>query len=284
MQVNTIIFPTDFSACSSNALKYALTIAETFYSKIVLVHVILYKSSSERPENIQNIKKSMGEKLNDLKLECLQKNPLLNITTVVTEGESAAPIIKLIDEENVDLIVLGAKGEGGIKDITIGSFATQIIDDASCPVLAIPERTGGIKFEKIVYASDLEHIDVAAIKQLTAFATFYNSEVTILNISDQKRKFSEDQLFKFEKIVRETCAYPKLDFIYFHGIDINVHIQEYLTRNKADLFVITTISESIVSNLFKDKNTKKMAYHATIPLLVFHETDKCCQPMGRLSF
>jgi nucleotide-binding universal stress UspA family protein len=285
MQANTILFPTDFSACSNNALKFALNIAETFYSKLILVHVnFIFSSDHQEPSLAKKIRQQKTSDLNDLKLELLQKNPLLNITTILLDGIGPSPLMQLVQHENADIIILGAKGEGGIKNIGLGSFATEIVENALCPVLAIPEGARQVSFQKIVYASDLEHIDVAAIKELTHIATYYNSEVTILNISDQNRRFTEDQLFKFEKLVRETCSYPKLDFIYFHGTDVNHHIQEYLTRNKANLFVITTIKESLVGNLLMDKNTQKLGYHSYIPLLAFHESNKCCQYVNHLTF
>lgn len=282
MQVNTIIFPTDFTTCSTSALKHAVRIAETFYSKLILVHVT-FDNRNETADNPKIQRRIQNNKLNEFKLEILQRNPLLNITTVLLNAENAEPILELIEDENADLVVMGAKGEGGIKDISLSTFASEIVENSLCPVLSVPEGNTGYRYQKIVYASDLEHIDVAAIKELTSFATYFNSEVTILNISDQTRRFSEDQLFKFEKLVRETCTYPKLDFIYFHGTDLNFHIQEYLNRNSADLFVITTIKESLVSNLFKDKSTKKLSYHTHLPLLSFHESDKCCQQVSQIS-
>lgn len=285
MQANTILFPTDFSACSFNALKFALNIAETFYSKLILVHVNFVKENEQAdPVQVKKVRKQKLSDLNDLKLELLQKNPLLNITTILLDGSGPSPLMQLVQHENADIIILGAKGEGGIKNIGLGSFASEIVENALCPVLAVPEGARQASFQKIVYASDLEHIDVAAIKELTSIATYYNSEVTILNISDQNRRFTEDQLFKFEKLVRETCSYPKLDFIYFHGSDVNYHIQEYLSRNKANLFVITTIKESLVGNLLMDKNTQKLGYHSYIPLLAFHESNKCCQHVNQLTY
>src|SRR5690606_13151641 len=140
MQANTILFPTDFSACSNNALKFALNIAETFYSKLILVHVNFISSSDDQePSLAKKIRKQKTSDLNDLKLELLQKNPLLNITTILLDRIGPSPLMQLVQHENADIIILGAKGEGGIKNIGLGSFATEIVENALCPVLAIPE-------------------------------------------------------------------------------------------------------------------------------------------------
>lgn len=282
MQIRTILFPTDFSASANSALDYAVQIAGMFHSKIVMIHTFapFYRggiSDSEwEADHKQRIREGR-QKLDDLRLDILQKNPLLNITTVLREGKHIKPLLDLIDEEDADLIIMGTKGASGLKQFLFGSYAARVIEEAKCPVISIPEDAEYRGFKKIVYASDLEHIDITAIKELTELASFFKSEVSILNITGEENYFSEDQLYRFEYKVRDETGYPKLDFIYSRGREVNESIHEYCLRNGADLLVMTTMKRSFFGKLLKPSNTEQMAYHSNIPLLAFHETDKCCQ-------
>jgi nucleotide-binding universal stress UspA family protein len=276
MQIESILFPTDFSASSLVASRFAASIAETFYAKLVLVY---FAGETKSPEKFSTEeKKSIWKQLDELKLKILQKNPLINITGVVLESNSGEGLIDLASHENSDLILISGKEMEKVSS----SYNGDLFTDAPCPVLEIPEsgRFNGLK--KVVYASDLDHIDITAIRELTQFASFYNSEVTILNISDHTKRFSEEELFKFEKKVRETCYYPKLDFIYFHGMNTHYHIQEYLERTKPDLFVVTSIKNSLVTKMMESKKIKPLRFESYLPKLTFHETDNCCQQVGDL--
>ena len=279
MQIDTILFPTDFSANAVNSAKIAASVADVFYAKIIVVHSLHASSVPEDKTTTENKVKWARQKLEEVKLQILQKNPLLNVTTFVIK-DGYAETLEFIKSQGIDLVIMGATGEGGTKDILLGSFAAKLIDQSPCPVLAIPEKATAPEFKKMVYASDLDNIDVESISELCTFATYFNAEITILNVSDQNRRFSEEQLFKFEKQVRETASYPKLDFIYFHGSDVNRHIQEYMKRNSSDLFVITTVKDSIISRTFQDKNSPRLGYHKYIPLMAFNESDKCCQKVN----
>lgn len=48
-------------------------------------------------------------------------------------------IVKIADEERVDMIVLGTHGRGGVNRLLIGSVADRVIRLAPCPVLTVRE-------------------------------------------------------------------------------------------------------------------------------------------------
>lgn len=287
MQIGTILFPTDFSACANNALEHAVQIAGMMHSKIVIVHTFppFYQggiSDSEWEADHKARIKEGKQKLADLRLDILSRNPLLNVTTVLREGKHIKPVIDLIEAEDADLVIMGTKGASGLQQFLFGSYSSRVIEEAKCPVLAIPEKSDYNGLRKIVYASDLGHIDITAIKELVELASFFKSEVTILNISSDENHFSEEDLYRFEYKVRNETGYPKLDFMYARGREVNETIQEHCERNGADLLVMTTMKRSFFGKLLKPSQTENMSYQTHIPLLAFHETDKCCQTVKQI--
>lgn len=82
-----------------------------------------------------------GKKIiNDFENE-LEKNQCKNvhITQLVKEGKSYIEILKTMDEENVDLVVMGASGRHSTLDrFTLGSVTERVIREARVPVMVIP--------------------------------------------------------------------------------------------------------------------------------------------------
>jgi nucleotide-binding universal stress UspA family protein len=42
-----------------------------------------------------------------------------------------------IQRENIDLLILGTRGRGGLKKLALGSVAEEVLHLASCPVLTV---------------------------------------------------------------------------------------------------------------------------------------------------
>ena len=58
-----------------------------------------------------------------------------NVDTVVRGGEPADQIIRVADEIEADLIVIGGRGKGAVEAILLGRVAYRVLHNAPCPVL-----------------------------------------------------------------------------------------------------------------------------------------------------
>jgi nucleotide-binding universal stress UspA family protein len=60
-----------------------------------------------------------------------------DVKTVRREGNAAAEILLIADEEKVDTIVIGSKGINTVKEFLVGSVSHKIVHHAKCPVTAV---------------------------------------------------------------------------------------------------------------------------------------------------
>jgi nucleotide-binding universal stress UspA family protein len=60
-----------------------------------------------------------------------------NVDTIVRGGEPADQIIRVADEIEADLIVIGGRGKGAVEAILLGSVAYRVLHHAPCPVLVV---------------------------------------------------------------------------------------------------------------------------------------------------
>jgi nucleotide-binding universal stress UspA family protein len=146
---NKILFATDFSEISEFAFDYALTLAETFNSRLIVMHVInepvdlrgfyvphISFDTIEREIALsaeKMMEKFCGKKIKDYD----------NYDKFIVSGIPYEEILKKADEEKVDLLIMGTHGRAGIDHLLFGSTAERVVRKAACPVMTVrPPETG----------------------------------------------------------------------------------------------------------------------------------------------
>ena len=148
--INKILIPIDGSEHSKHALNFAVDLAEKYAAEIKLISVSqpiinftpMYPTEPMiSPINTTMFLKEIEEKHLKLVKEAQNKikkaNPKLRVTTQVLNGRPADVIVEVASEENFDLIVMGSRGIGGIKEFFLGSVSDRVADGAPCPVLIV---------------------------------------------------------------------------------------------------------------------------------------------------
>lgn len=62
----------------------------------------------------------------------------VDLDTEVLQGSPAEVILTVAREHKADLIVMGARGRGGLAALLLGSQAQKVVAHAPCPVLLVP--------------------------------------------------------------------------------------------------------------------------------------------------
>jgi len=66
-----------------------------------------------------------------------EDEPQIEITLVSKEGSPADVVLKTIEEEDIDLVVMGTSGKHGLDRFLLGSVTEKVVRSAKCPVLAV---------------------------------------------------------------------------------------------------------------------------------------------------
>ena len=143
MNVKKILFPTDFSGGSANALPYAADMAKHYGAKLYLLHVIQdiaeatgwYVPHVSLDELYRDIEKNAAKELDRYGVEELRG--IKDIERIVVKGRPYDEILKFARENKADLIVIGTHGRKGLDRVIFGSTAGKVVRDAPCPVLSV---------------------------------------------------------------------------------------------------------------------------------------------------
>jgi len=144
-----ILLPTDGSSSSKRAGEHALWIADKTQGHIVVLNVIdvNYLQPSYLPSFTADLdsqlrkegKKALHEFKNDLEeSQCKGSCKNVDLSLKIKEGKPYLTILETIDEEDIDLVVMGASGRHGVDRFALGSVTERVLRKAKVPVLVVP--------------------------------------------------------------------------------------------------------------------------------------------------
>ena len=146
-KISKILFPVDFSGVSVKVVPWVRTMAEKFDSEIHVLFVapvLGYLSSIDvteasiitfEGEVVKGAEKSM-EEFAGLHFEGYQA-----CKTLVLLGDPADEILKHIETEQIDLVIMATHGRKGFNRIIFGSVASQVVKKSRAPVMSMnPSR------------------------------------------------------------------------------------------------------------------------------------------------
>lgn len=276
--METILAPTDFSKPSDNAVTYAAEVAKLTKAKLILLHVYSIPiTSGEAPLVLPawtDMEKDCMDALEKKKRTLIRKyGTRLQIDCVCKMGYSIEEIVKeCITEKNVDLVVMGMQGAGHLSEKFIGSVTTTLIKRSDCPVLVINEKVKFKNLKKIVLAYDYEKsVNNTVLNPLKEFVKLFKSQVFVLNVvgEDQKLPSLKNALAGIG--IEHNLEEIKHSYHFIKNEDIITGINKFVANKKADMIVIIHRKHKFLSTIFHERNTKKMAFHTSIPLLALHE-------------
>jgi nucleotide-binding universal stress UspA family protein len=185
-----ILLATDFSEVSRKAVPYAAAIAGRYGSKIYLAHVI--PPLPRMPIPIEPLPVDLDiDRLNaEREMKAFLREDLLRgipHEVKLEQGPIRDTLSELIARDEIDLLVVGTHGRGGLKKILLGSVAEELFRLAPCPVLtvgpAVPAEPAGPKeFHRILFATDFGPASIHALQHAISLATENKARLLLLHV------------------------------------------------------------------------------------------------------
>lgn len=137
-----ILIATDGSKASENAAYLGIKFASQYGAKVYAVYVInvtdydsiildeswAIEQCVECEKKGHNATSSVVEKAKFVGLEA---------ESAILKGSPAEKILDFADEHEVDMIVVGSLGKGGIERFALGSVSEKVVRHAKVPVLIV---------------------------------------------------------------------------------------------------------------------------------------------------
>jgi nucleotide-binding universal stress UspA family protein len=294
--VKNVLFATDFSATSESALPYALAICRRFGSTLHAVHVLSDANVLMMTGGVDYV--SMGTIYEDAHTEAKEK--LERVATLfegipsrlyVRHGQVWVNLAGIVEENKVDLIVVGTHGRTGLGKLLLGSVAEDILRHAPCPVLTVGPKVSGraklpalrgknlapveLELNQIVYATNFGPTSPADAALAASLAREFRARLTLIHVMQDFTGIGnrpgpiEEGLRRLKELLPEDAdlQYAPETLLEF-GDPAKRIVQEANDRD-ADLLVLgaRAIHEMTGTTHLPWSTAHQVIAHATCPVL-----------------
>lgn len=155
--VKKILYASDIDKGSRPAFRAAISLCGHYHSEITYLHVIEPLSASAQSivssmineeslselheQGLKNLKAKIEERIDRFCQAELEESEVLTKGTVVSRVEEGAPwktILRVADEVDADVIVMGTRTHSAMGQFLLGSTANKVMHSSKRPVLIVP--------------------------------------------------------------------------------------------------------------------------------------------------
>jgi len=267
-----ILFPTDFSPTARNAFDYAVQLADDLGGVIDLMsiyHLPISDAGSVPPDYIdqmlQDKRNQVQEQLREFTKGASRK--LIGKCRADYGLFIAQEITDAARYSEYDLIIMGTKGEHNRMEKMLGSVTTNVMMQAPCPVLAVPEEAIYKGIHELAYATDFQPSDQLAIDELTLFADRMKANIHFVHVETKVPVSNNVEDYFPGGVVPDGFT----DFTIVNNNSITEGLDNYVKANEIDVLALFIPKRRLWERLFHSSVSKKVALHTKVPILVFHE-------------
>lgn len=276
-----ILFPTDFSDNSWNAIRYGLELYKNVKCMFYLLHINPIPPYSAAGSSVRTttmvLKDAMLKESRVLlkkflpRLKTFSDDSEHTFSTIAKYDYFVDAVKHEVEDKEIDLIIMGTKGASGLKRVTVGSNTGDVITKVKCPLLAIPENAKYTKPSEIAFPTDY-HIayNMKVLDTLIDMAQMNDATLRIVHISRKGEELSEEQL-----------THKEFLHDYLRGIDHSFHsltgtrlenaIQCFVESRDIDMVAMVAKNLNFFQRILFKPAVEEISYHTDIPFLVLHE-------------
>jgi len=271
-----ILVPCDFSEQAIEAFRLGLEIAERSKGEVHLLNVVelpvmhdtvLMPVLSFEEALLKELKEKAETQFEKIKAKYAADNKKVKL--IVQYGATSFTILDYIDENGIDLIVMGSKGVSGMRELLIGSNAEKIVRRASIPVLVVKKHAEISTIKNIVFPSTLQHDHEDLVMKVKALQDFFKATLHIVYINTPSN-FVRDivttkRLKEFVKrYMLKDCTVNVFNDTYEESGVIN-----FAHTIGADMIAMGTHGRKGLAHILSGSVTEDVVNHVDCPIWTF---------------
>jgi|SRR5579864_267582 len=285
IQLKRILYATDLSDASRAALPIVATIARKYGSQVFVAYVWSpLPTPIATPEAFAAIETRQAKDAKEGLEAVLHAQELsgISVTPVLKCGDPEPELCRAVQQEHIDLAIIGTHGRTGFRHLLMGSVAEQLLRRLPCPVLTIGPRISKrfetqTEIKNILFPTDLSWESQAVFPYLAMVAAASKSHITILHVVPKENHrhpsaLDEAEMLKSE-IKRVFC--PQLEVecrstIVVEGGNPVERILAHAHLDGTDLIGFGVRKAREISAHFRETVPYKIVLQAECPVLTAH--------------
>lgn len=292
LNIDTILFPTDFSNVAEGAFAHAAHLALRYHATIHVFNVEA-PDSADTPNPMDFLP---GEPADEAPGdgEAVQRVNVQTATqergtvpVIYAQTDSASPADAIVDyatEEEIDLVVMGTHGRKGVDRLLSGSVSEQVVRTAPCPVFTVmpsDEPSGVPTIARVLAPVDLSDQSETVMKHAAALSDAYAAPLDLLHVVEEAaypNAYGLDPLTPSLPNVQDR-AREALETLAgeleLRTDPVNIHvlaghaardIVEFADKHEADLIVMATHGRTGLKRFLIGSVAEKVVRRAPCPV------------------
>lgn len=146
LRMKNVLAAIDFSDVTAKVITIAAEIAQSFSSKLWLIHVAAPEPDFVGYDTGPACERDWRAKVLRKEHKYIQEKALeleasgIDVTPLLIQGATTETILSKASQLHADLIVIGSHGHSSLYKTLVGSVSEGIIRQASCPVVVVPAK------------------------------------------------------------------------------------------------------------------------------------------------
>lgn len=277
-----ILLPTDFSKNSMKAINYAKELYKNETCDFYLLNVFSATSNildsllnmepgSELYETAKLHSENGLAKFYDMIAMSDYDNPKHHSEVVSTFNNVIEAIKIIVEKKDIEMIVMGTKGETNDSAVVYGSTAVYVMEKIrNCPVIVVPEAAKQELPKEIVFPTSFKtHYKRRELKYLTDIAKKCNATIAILHVSEEdKLDKSQEENKQLLKDILEGTNYK------FHSLShasVETAVNLFVQSRASDMVAFINKKHAFFESIFTKPMVKDISFRSKVPILVMHD-------------
>jgi len=296
ISVENVLFATDFSATSDAALPYATAICRRFGATLHAAHILSEANLLLMTGGVDYV--SMGTIYEDAHAEAQEKLDQMAsrldvpIHCYVRHGQVWKGLAAIIEENEIDLIVVGTHGRTGLGKLLLGSVAEVILRHAPCPVLTVGPKVSGraklpafeakghdvapleLELLQILFATNFASDAPRMAQTAVALAQAFRSQLTLMHVLEDYAELGqrpgpmEEGIRRLRDLIPKDVVLPYTPETLLEFGSASECILRFAEEREADLIVLGARTSAEVGTTHLPWSTAHhVIAHAPCPVL-----------------
>jgi len=277
--MKNILVPTDFSENSIQALKYAQLLFSTLECNFYLLYVGSLLDTKNDVETFYETHQSddnTKERLTELVKETRKHSTEAHhfFFPLHEYGFFIPTIKKYLEENDIDLIVMGTKGASGLKEKVVGSNAGDVITRVQCNTLVVPIQVELSKPREIAFPTDFNiFYSMKILRPMEEMVKLGKAQFRIMNALKEGDGLNLEQEKNKEYLLDfMDDTFP--ENYSFHTITnqkVKEAIQCFVESRDVDMMIMVAKNLNFIQQILFDSIVERISFHTKIPFYVIHE-------------
>jgi len=268
-----ILVPCDFSDSAVQAFKFAVEIANQSKGEVMLLNVVelpvihenvMMPTFSFEDTFLKEMKERADKDFAKMKSKWAKEGP--KVSTYVQFGAATPTISRFVEDNKVDLVIMGTKGASGLKEFFVGSNTEKVVRWSPVPVIAIKKSVKASSIQNIVFPSTLHNNEEALTMKVKELQNFFKAKLTILYVNTPAN-FRTDVITRQQmKDFAKRFMLKDYTLNVYNDLSEELGVNNFIKEVKGDMVAMSTHGRKGLNHLMSGSIAEDVVNHIECPI------------------